>query len=108
MRTRNPQTLAIEMYKVFKVLAPKIFADIFRSNCCGNYDLHYPPEFSRPLVKSVITGTEIISYLVQRSGNSKRNRKSTCLLLKRPFRLGTYINVSVDCVKNVLSSLDLL
>ena len=50
----------IEMYKVFKGIALKIFAYIFRCNSRANYDLRYQSEFSRPLVKSVFNGTETI------------------------------------------------
>ena len=63
VHTRNLQTLAIEMYKVSKGIAPKIFADIFSCNSRANYDLRYQSEFSRPLVKSVFNGTETISNL---------------------------------------------
>ena len=59
----NLQTLAIEMYKVSKRIASKIFADIFSCISQVNYDLRYQSEFSRPLVKSVFNGTETISYL---------------------------------------------
>ena len=57
VHTRNLQTLAIEMYKVSKGIAPKIFAD---------YDLRYQSEFSRPMVKLVFNGMETISYLGSR------------------------------------------
>ena len=61
VHTRNLQTLAIEMYKVSKGIAPKIFADIFSCNSRANYD-RYQSEFSRPaLVKSIFNGTETIS-----------------------------------------------
>ena len=63
LHTCNLQTLAIEMYKVSKGMAPKIFADIFSCNSRANYDLRYQSEFSRPLVKSVFNGTETISNL---------------------------------------------
>ena len=63
MYTRNLQTLAIEIYKVSKGIAPKIFADIFSCNSRANYNLRYESEFSRPLVKSVLNGTETMSYL---------------------------------------------
>ena len=66
VNTRSLHTLAIEMYKVSKSIAPKIFADIFSCNSRGNYDLRYQSEFSRPLVKSLFDGTETISYLDQR------------------------------------------
>ena len=46
-----------------KVIAPKIFADIFSYNSRANYDLRYQSEFSRPLVESVFDGIESISYL---------------------------------------------
>ena len=63
VHTPNLHTLAIEMYKVSKGIAPKIFADIFSCNSRANYDLRYQSEFSRPLVKSVFNGTETISNL---------------------------------------------
>ena len=45
----------------------QIFADIISSNSRSNYDLRYQYEFSRPLVKSVFTGTtETISYFNSR------------------------------------------
>ena len=58
VHTRNLQTLAIEMYKVSKGIAPKIFADIFRCSSLANYDLRYQSEFSRPMVKLVFNGME--------------------------------------------------
>ena len=51
------------MYKVPKGIAPKIFADIFSCNSAVNYDLRHQTDFSRPLVKLVLNGTETISYL---------------------------------------------
>ena len=45
VQTSNLQTLAIEMYKVSKGIAPKIFADIFSCNSRANYDLRYQFEF---------------------------------------------------------------
>ena len=63
---RNLQARAIEVYKVSKGIARKIFADIFSSNSRANYDLHYQSEFSILLVKSVFNGAETISYLVPR------------------------------------------
>ena len=53
VHTRNLQTLAIEMYKLSKGIAPKIFADIFSCNSRANYDLLYQSEFSRTMVKSI-------------------------------------------------------
>ena len=63
MHTRNLRTLAIEIHKVSKRIAPKIFADVFSCNSRVNYDLHYQSEISKPLVKLVLNGTETISYL---------------------------------------------
>ena len=53
VHTRNLQTLAIEMYKLSKGIAPKIFADIFSCNSRANYDLLYQSEFNRTMVKSI-------------------------------------------------------
>ena len=58
VHTRNLKALVIEMYKVSKGIAPKIFADIFNCKSRENYDLRYQSEFSRPRVKSVFNGTE--------------------------------------------------
>ena len=59
----NLQARAIEVYKVSKGIARKIFGDIFSSNSRANYDLHYQSEFSIPLVKPIFNGAETISYL---------------------------------------------
>ena len=76
MHTHNLQAFAIEMHKVSKDIAPKIFADVFRSNFLENYDLHYQgiiiprryqSEFNKPLTKSLFNGTEITYIWVQGS-----------------------------------------
>ena len=57
------QILAIEMYKVSKSIAPKIFTDIFSSNPRANYGLHQQSKFSRSLIKSLFNRAEAISHL---------------------------------------------
>ena len=63
VHTRTLQVRAIKMYKVSKGIVPKIFADIFSSDSCANYDRRYQSEFSRLLIKSVFNETKTISYL---------------------------------------------
>ena len=52
IHTRNLQTLATEMFKVYKNLSPAIIADLFhvRQN---NYNLRHDSYFAIPNVKSV-------------------------------------------------------
>ena len=60
--TRNLQTLATKMFKVYKNLSPAIIADLFhvRQN---NYNLRHDPYFEIPNVKSVYHGTKSLSNL---------------------------------------------
>lgn len=51
------------MYEIYKDVAPKIFVDFFNSRPFTNYSLRYQSGFSRPLVNSVLSGIETISYL---------------------------------------------
>ena len=62
IHTRNLQTLATEMFKVYKNLSPAIIADLFhvRQN---NYNLRHDSYFAIPNVKSVYHGTESLSNL---------------------------------------------
>ena len=62
IHTRNLQTLATEMFKVYKNLSPAIIADLFhvRQN---NYNLRHDPYFEIPNVKSVYHGTKSLSSL---------------------------------------------
>ena len=68
IHTRNLQTLATEMFKVYKNLSPAIIADLFhvRQN---NYNLRHDSYFAIPNVKSVYHGTESLSNLGPRIWN---------------------------------------
>ena len=68
IHTRNLQTLATEMFKVYKNLSPAIIADIFhiRQN---NYNLRHDSYLAIPNVKSVYHGTESLSNLGPRIWN---------------------------------------
>ena len=68
IHTRNLQTLATEMFKVYKNLSPAIIADLFhvRQN---NYNLRHDSYFAIPNVKSVYHGTESLSNLAPRIWN---------------------------------------
>ena len=68
IHTRNLQTLATEMFKVYKNLSPAIIADLFhvRQN---NYNLRHDSYFAIPNVKSVYYGTERLSNLGPRIWN---------------------------------------
>ena len=63
IHTRNLQTHSIKMYEIYKDVALKIFVDFFNSRPFTNYSLRYQSGFSRPLVNSVLSGIETISYL---------------------------------------------
>ena len=60
---RNIKVLATEMFKVSKNLAPSQMHEIFKLKDQSQYNLRYTSLFSRPLVKSVYKGTEILSFL---------------------------------------------
>ena len=62
IHTRNFQTLATEMFKVYQNLSPAIIADIFhvRQNNCN---LRHDSYFAIPNVKYVYHGTESLSNL---------------------------------------------
>ena len=68
IHTRNLQTLAKEMFKVYKNLLLAIIADLFhvRQN---NYNLRHDSYFAIPNVKSVYHGTESLSNLGPRIWN---------------------------------------
>ena len=68
VHTCNQQTLAIEMYKVSKRIAPTIFADTFGCNSCENYNLPYQSEFSRLLTKLVLMRQKPFHVWVRESG----------------------------------------
>ena len=68
LHTRNLQTLAIEMYKVSRGIAPKIFADIFSCNSRLNCDLRYQSDFNRPLIKSYLMEQKPFHIWVRGSG----------------------------------------
>ena len=59
---RNIQTLAIEMYKVFKENSPHVFSNLFIAKE-NSYNLRNESYFVIPKVNSVFNGTESISYL---------------------------------------------
>ena len=60
--TRNLQTLATEMFKVYKNLSPAIIADLFHARQ-NNYNLRHGSYFVIPNVKSVYHGTKSLSNL---------------------------------------------
>ena len=68
IHTRNLQTLATEIFKVYKNLSPAITADLFhvRQN---NYNLRHDSQFAIPNVKFVYHGTESLSNLRPRIWN---------------------------------------
>ena len=68
MHTRKLQTLATEMFKVYKNLSPAIIADLchVRKN---NYNLRHDSYFAIPNVKSAYHGTENMSNLGPRIWN---------------------------------------
>ena len=110
LHTCNQQTLAIEMYKVSKRIAPTIFADTFGCNSCENYNLPYQSEFSRLLIKIGINETEIISCLGPRIWDlvpQEMKQKESLTALKRPLTLGNHMIVRVGCNKNMFLAFDL-
>ena len=68
IHTRNLQTLATEMFKVYKNLPPPIITNFFhvRQN---NYNLRHDSYIAIPNVKSVYHGTESLSNLGPRIWN---------------------------------------
>ena len=60
---KNVQTLAIEMYKVFKGLSPSVFSEIFPRTKKSHYELRHTSDFIIPRVKSVNYGSESVHYL---------------------------------------------
>ena len=60
---QNIRSLAIEMYKVSKGLAPDIFTNIFKIRDNVSYDLRHLSDFEVPRVSSLYNGTETMSYL---------------------------------------------
>ena len=75
IHTRNLQTLATEMFKVYKNLSPAIIADLFhvRQN---NYNLRHDSYFAIPNVKSVHHGTESLSNMPLRKKLKSGSRKT--------------------------------
>ena len=69
IHTRNLQTLATEMFKVYKNLSPAIIADLLHVPQ-NNYNLRHDSYFAIPNVKSVYHGTESLSNLRPRIWNS--------------------------------------
>ena len=68
VHTRNLQTLATEMFKVYKNLSPAIIADFFhiRQN---NHNLRHDSYFAIPNATSAYHGTESLSNLGPRIWN---------------------------------------
>ena len=60
---RNLQTLAIEMSKVMNSSSPEIMKEIFRIRQENGYNLRHRSTFKRPIVNSVYSGTETVSFL---------------------------------------------
>ena len=68
IHTRNLQTLATEMFKVYKNLSPPIIADLFYVQQ-NNYNLRHDSYLSIPNVKSVYYDMESLSNLGPRIWN---------------------------------------
>ena len=68
IHTRNLQTLATEMFKVYKNLSPAIIADLFHVPQ-NNYNLRHNSYFAMPNIKSVYHGTESLSSFGPRIWN---------------------------------------
>ena len=68
IHSRNLQTLATEMFKVYKNLPPAIIADLFHVQQ-NNYNLRDDSYFAIPNVKSLYHGTESLSNLRPRIWN---------------------------------------
>ena len=60
---RNIKSLATEMFKVSKNLAPPQMHEIFKLKDQPRYNVKYNSLFSRPLVKSVYKGTKSLLFL---------------------------------------------
>ena len=60
---RNPQILAIEMFKVSNGLSTVLMIDIFKLRGEQTYNLRKLSQFYRPKVHSVYNGTESVSFL---------------------------------------------
>ena len=63
MHQRNLRFLAIEMFKVIKDISPPIVNKLFDRNEGNNYNLRNLSEFSLPIVTTVLSGLETLSYL---------------------------------------------
>ena len=62
IHTKNLQILAAEMFKVYRIMFPPIFSELFRRHdIC--YNLRSNSNLAVPNVKSVFHGSESISYL---------------------------------------------
>ena len=62
IHTTNLQILAAEMFKVYRIMFPPIFSELFRRHdIC--YNLRSNSNLAVPNVKSVFHGSESISYL---------------------------------------------
>ena len=68
IHNRNAQTLATEMFKVSKDLAPDIFLTAFSTRNKLNYNLCHASHFDVPLVYAVYNGTKSISFLGSKFG----------------------------------------
>ena len=68
IHTRNLQTLATEMFKVYKNLSPPIIADLFHVQQ-NNYNLRHDSYFAITNVKSVYYDKESLSNLGPRIWN---------------------------------------
>ena len=51
------------MFKVKNEMSPEIIYDIFTQRINNHYDLRHINHFETPLVRTVYTGTESVSYL---------------------------------------------
>ena len=73
IHTKNSQTRAIEMFKVYKNLLPAIKADLFYV-WQNNYNLRHDSHFAIPNVKSVYHGRESLPNLGPRIWNLVPNK----------------------------------
>ena len=60
---RNIQWLAIEMFRFYNGLSPRLMNNIFKLKAENPFNLRQVSEFSRPMVMSMYHENESISYL---------------------------------------------
>ena len=60
---KNLQKLVIEMFKIYKGMAPQIMNEVPPRNYALNYNLHRYPEFASRAINAVHYGLESLSFL---------------------------------------------